>query len=158
MKRRKVNKGEILIRFKEYYTKTIFIYSGVLWVYLIDSESKIPFQYLSEGSSANFLNKYCSQWIFQIEADSDAVIMEVEQLDFQEIMNKDEHIKEKFDEANAKYALKGIKYNYFYYNQETRKASAVLASRKQRGGFILSRAISIPSADPFNPSFSGDNL
>lgn len=52
----------------------------------------------------------------------------------------------------TKHTISGLKYDYNYYNQEMKKQSAVFASRRQRGGFILSRSnlsFSDNSALPF---------
>lgn len=97
MQRMKYRRGHKIIRFRELKLKTFFIYSGIVWVYVIDPDNKkrYPFQYLKEGSSFNFsswIHEYSS--LFEFSAESDSIIMEIHKDDIKEVANKDKFIYE----------------------------------------------------------------
>lgn len=81
-------KGTKIIRIKEISSTTYFVYSGVVWIYVVDPETqeRTAFQYLSQGSWFNFITSilgYSS--IFEFEADSECTLMTLETKDVIEI-------------------------------------------------------------------------
>lgn len=77
-------RGSKIIRLKEICSTTFLLYSGVVWVYVVDPETqeRTVFQYLSQGSWFNFITSilgYSS--IFEFEADSEWTLMALEAQD-----------------------------------------------------------------------------
>lgn len=70
MKKRDYIKKTVIMRFKEFSSKTYIIFSGTAAVYLIDlkTQKKKIFQHLVPGSSFNFVNSILDHYsLFQIE-------------------------------------------------------------------------------------------
>lgn len=74
MRKRRVARGQVLVRFKEAAGKAFFVFAGAVCVYVVDptSGTRHPFQVLMEGSAFNFVNCVMGYYsLFEIEADTD---------------------------------------------------------------------------------------
>ena len=141
MKKRKLIKYQTVMRFNEYYDKTIFIFSGVLWAYVIDvsTNQRIPFQYLKHGACLNLLSNYS---LFEIQADSNWVILEVTKQDFEVLKDIDCDINFRLEKLSSKYHIWGIKYDFVdFMFQQFKTQKDIQTNKDKRTGFVISNSL-----------------
>ena len=139
------------MKFNEYYDKTIFIFSGVLWVYVIDvsTNQRVPFQYLKHGAWLNLLSNFS---LFEIQADSNWVILEVTKQDFKILKDEDYDIHYRLEKLSSKYHVWGIKYDFVdFMFQQFKTQKDIQTNRNQRAGFVISNPT---NHDPFETVYS----
>lgn len=93
MKQIKVYSNKTIINFKE-HSSSFFIQSGTVWVYTVDERgNSCPFQYLKEGSAFNISNCILNHYsLFQIVAQTDCVLMQLDKQDIDEVAKTDFNI------------------------------------------------------------------
>lgn len=151
MRKRKLIKHQTVMKFNEYYDKTIFIFSGVLWVYVIDvsTNQRVPFQYLKHGAWLNLLSNFS---LFEIQADSNWVILEVTKQDFKILKDEDYDIHYRLEKLSSKYHVWGIKYDFVdFMFQQFKTQKDIQTNRNQRAGFVISNPT---NHDPFETVYS----
>jgi uncharacterized NAD(P)/FAD-binding protein YdhS len=120
------------------------------------AERDISFQYLTDGSSFNVANCILKcHSLFEIRAEKDSIIMEINRKDIDEVKKTDLKLQNAIDELK-KASITGIKYDFNYYSRKS-----MYANRSRRGGFILKDSISSTNStqknlypnEEYSPSF-----
>lgn len=81
--------------------------------------------------------------------------MEITKEDIYEIIKTDVKIHDIIDELR-KSSITGMKYDFYYYNSESKKKISILANRRQRGGFIVKSSVLRTSGTQAN-FYSGED-